>query len=277
MQEKNTNQTRLPLPKWAMYTLAFPTFYMPLAYASLVVWIIEAMLLGHLVSPPYWMIVIFKPALYVTYCMWPFYLIWVIACKKLNWKEKAWWSLIIFLLNMVGMPMFYIFITRRYLGYEGRTGNKDEASFNLFLKRYSIGREELSSEQLDVLKSYCRKFRLSKWGVLPMIVISCLVLYTAIFFFPKHCIKLFSDFIPTRTVIIDSKTDEKKEITPDSEAIELHIKTVMMMGVIAGLLGAMGIFGLTQAISFFFGNWHRKALIDFLKAKKKEHLTNQST
>jgi hypothetical protein len=36
------------------------------------------------------------------------------------------------------------------------------------------------------------------------------------------------------------------------------------------------IFILAEAISQLLGNWHRKALIEFLKATEREHLTNQS-
>ena len=278
MQEKNKKQFKLPLPKWVMYILAVPTFYMPLAYLSMVIWATGMMLFwGPSVSLPDWMRDILGLSLYVTYCLCPFYLIWIVVCKKLNWKEKLQWCFIVFLLNMIGMPMFYIFITRRYLGYEGRIKVKDDVSFDLFLQRHSIDREQLNTKQIDVLKSYCRKFRLSKWGIAPTVAVSCLCLYTAIFFLPTHCIQIFSDFTPTRTIIVDSHTNEKKEIVPDSEAIELHIKNLFMMGVMAGMVGAMGIFGLSQAISLLFGNWHRKAFIDFLKAKKKKHLTNQST
>jgi hypothetical protein len=82
---------------------------------------------------------------------------------------------------------------------------------------------------------------------------------------------------PTQVVIIDSIADTKKEIVPDPEHQRLYIQNIMMFGAIAGMLGTMGIFTLVQAISLLFGNLHRKAFINFLKAKKTKHLTNHST
>jgi len=277
MQEKNTNQTRLPLPKWAMYTLALPTFYMPLAYLIMAIWVIGSMLFGYSPDIPMWMMIYLQPALYVTVCMWVFYFIWVVVCNRLNWKEKAGWSLIVFLLNMVGMPMFYIFITRRYLGYEDQTGNRDEIALNSFMKQHSIEHEQFSIEQLDVLRSYFRTCRLTKWGIVLILPMACLTLYTAVFFIPKNSIRLFSNMEPTRVIIIDSGTDTKKEIIPDAEHQKLYIQNIMMFGALAGILGATGIFYLVQALSLLFGNFHRKAFIDFLKAKKKRHLSNHST
>lgn len=253
-----------------MYALAVPTFYMPFAYLVVAVWAIAGIFIENSNPLPEWIRMMLLPSIYVTFCLWPLYLIWVVFCKKLNAKEKIWWVFIIFFLNMIGMPMFYVFITRRYLGLEGNIQAKDEASLESLLNRNSIDRGQLNAEQIDLLKSYCRKNRLAKLSAFPMIIVSLLCMYTAVFFFPKHCIKIFSDFTPTRTVIINSQTDEKEEIVPDPDAIELHIKNLLMMGAMAGMIGAMGMFVLTQAIPLLVGNWHRKTFIDFIKVTRKE-------
>lgn len=271
MEEKTHTLQKLPLPNWCFVLLGVPTFYMPLAYLALAVWATTGMLTGVAGGPPELMKAAVHPALYVTFAMWPVYIAWVGLSKRLTRREKGMWLFIVILANMVGMPMFYVFMIRRYLGVEGRTGKRDEISLDRFLKCHEIAREQLSLAQLSVLRSYCRKHRLTKWGVVPLVAVAALAFYTAVFFVPKNCVRLFADFTPTRVVIVDSTTDSKKEIAPNSEAQKLHVQNVMMVGAMAGMIGAMGLFALAQVMSQLWGNWHRKAFIDFLKATDKEH------
>jgi hypothetical protein len=109
-----------------------------------------------------------------------------------------------------------------------------------------------------------------------MVAFAGLLLYVAIFIFPKHCITLHSDFTPTRIVIIDSTTNTKEETAPDPEIQRLHLKLVMMFGAMSGAAGTMGIFMLAMVISHSWC-WHRRAFFDFLKATDKENLQNPST
>lgn len=118
---KKGNTCGLPLPKWCFVTLAVPTFYMPLSYLALAVCVISRMVAGQVGDPPEWMMNAIHPAVYVTFAMWPLYVAWLILSKRLNWREKGWWLFIVVFLNMVGMPMFYVLMVRRYLGIEGRT------------------------------------------------------------------------------------------------------------------------------------------------------------
>lgn len=267
----------LPLRKWYFILLGVPTFYMPLAYLGVAVWPIVGMLAGEIKDPPELFMRAVHPALYVTFGMWPIYIAWVGLSKRLARREKAWWLFIVVILNMAGMPMFYVFMIRRYFGLEGRTGVRDKAAVERFLDRHAISRDHLSSGQLDALRTYCRKYRLSQCGIIPMVAAAALMLYTAVAFVPKNCVRLLSDFAPTRVLIVDSETEEKKEIALEAETIKLHVQNVMMFGAMAGMAGAMGIFILAQALSQLWGNWHRKALIEFLKATEREHLTSRTS
>ena len=250
---------------------------MPLAYLAVAVWAIVGMVSGEIKDPPELLMQAVHPALYVTFGMWPIYIAWVGLSKRLARREKAWWLFIVVLLNMAGMPMFYVLMIRRYLGMEGRTGVRDDAAVERFLGRHAISRDHLSAGQLDTLRTYCRKYRLTQWGIIPMVAAAALMLYTAVVFVPKNCVRLFSDFTPTRVLIVDSETAEKKEIAPEPETIKLHVQNVMLFGAIAGMAGATGIFILAQSLSQLWGNWHRKALIEFLKATDREHLTSRSS
>ena len=269
MQNEIENKPGLPLPKWAMVIIALPTFYMPLAYSFMAVWVIGSMLFGYSSDVPDWMKVILEASLYVTCAMWPFYLLWAVVCKRLNWKEKALWMLIIIFLNMVGMPMFYVFITRRYLGKEGQTNTKDENAAQKLLAKCNASRAELSPEQWRVWVSYCRKVRFSRLGLIPLFLMAALMLYTAIWYVPNNCINMFSDFCPTKTVIIDSARNTEKEILPDIQATKLNIESVMMVGGMVGMMVAISIFAVAQSIGLAYLDLHRKAFIDFLKAKNK--------
>ena len=254
----------LPLPRWCFIILAIPTFYMPLSYIVLFVWAL-AVMFGDMFNPPGWI----ESALYVTYAMCPVYLAWVCFSKMLTLREKGYWALIVIFLNMIGMPMFYIFMIRRYLGLEGQIRKRDEIKLDSFLTTCGLNRSSLSTEQIDILKSYCRKQRYAKYGLLPMIFISCLTFYTAFVFVPRSCIELFSNYTPTELVITDSIKGTKKEITPDPETKELRVQNIMMMGAMAGMLGTMGFFCLIMTISMGWTNWHRKAFIEYLKAKRE--------
>ena len=80
---------------------------------------------------------------------------------------------------------------------------------------------------------------------------------------------MFSDFCPTKTVIIDSARNTKNEILPDIQAKKLYIESVMMIGGKAGAMVFSAIFIMIQGIGLAYLDWHRKAFIDFLKAKNK--------
>ena len=55
MQNGTENKLGLPLPKWAMVIMALLTFYMPLAYLIMSVWVIGSMFLGYSLDTPDWM------------------------------------------------------------------------------------------------------------------------------------------------------------------------------------------------------------------------------
>ncbi len=111
---------RLPAPKWVFVLLGLPTFYMPVAYIVLVGFIIVAMLTGSNMESPEWLRAFGLSALYVTFILWPIYIGWAAFSKKLAWREKIVAIGVIVLFNMFGMPAFFIFMVRRYLGIEAR-------------------------------------------------------------------------------------------------------------------------------------------------------------
>ncbi len=277
MQENTHNTSKLHLPKWYFILLGIPTFYMLSAILTTYAIIIFEMLFDiEVQGVPEWMMIATYSAIYVTFVLWPVYIVWLMFSKKLTWWEKGFWLFIVIFLNMVGMPMFYIFMIRRYLGLEGRIGKRDEAAVDALLRRCAISREQLSADQLKILLTYCRKHRLTKWALMPTIPLAVFLIYAAVFIIPKKCITLHSDFTPSRIVIIDSTTNTKEETAPDPEIQRLHLKLVMMFGAMSGAAGTMGIFMLTIVI-FHSWCWHRRAFFDFLKATDKENLHNPST
>ncbi len=265
-ENSRTQQRRLPLPVWCYAILGVPTFYMPLAYSVLALWAVSGIFSMVSGGPPDWLLAAIRPALYTTFALWPVYISWVCLSKRLTWREKGVWLFIVIMLNMLGMPLFYVFMIRRYLGIEGRMGKRDEASLDHFLGRHGIPRERLSPGQVVALRSYCRQCRLSRWSLAPLVVIACLMLYTALFFVPTAFGRISSNLTPTRTVIIDSAADTKKVLEPDPETIKRHVQMVMMFGAMAGVLGTMGLYLLLQSMSLLYGNFHGRALIEVLKA-----------
>ena len=277
MQNNTQAQTGLPLPKWCFALLGIATLYPALSYLALVVWAISGMFIGSLADPPQWLAIPLIAALCVTCGTWPAYGAWVIRSKRLTLREKAWWLSFVIALNIVAMPVFYVFMIRRYLGLEGRTNEKDQAALDRFLKRHGIAPDRLSQSQMSVLRSYCRKRRLAMWSVIPVFIVAALMIYTAVVFFPAASVALFADMMPKHWVIIDPATDSKKELTPDPEHQKRYVQMVMMVGASAGAMGTVALFMLVQAIAQIRGGWHRKALIDCLEAHDAEHSTSAST
>ena len=265
MPSEEGDNPRLPLPKWFFLLLGVPIFYMPLAWFTSVICVLGCMLIGWPEKiPPAWLAAFAEPSLYVTFAMWPVYVAWVVFSKRLTLREKGLWLAIVVFLNMLGMPWFYIFMVRRYLGIEARPTPHDEAALDAFLRKCGVERGRLSVAQLGVLRSYCRTRRQAKSGVLLAIAAALLMICSAIVF-SKNSVPMLSDLAPTRLVVVDTARNKQKETSPDLETQRLHVQVVMMVGTQAGMMGAMGLFLLVQAISLLWGTPERRVLIDFTK------------
>jgi hypothetical protein len=270
----DSSSKRLPLPTFCFVAIAVPTFYMPLAYFALAAWVIGGMLSGQMSDPPGWLVVAIEPALNVTFCMWPIYIAWVAISRRLTWKEKTWWLFIVLLMNMVGMPIFYVFMIRRYLGLEGRPNKQDELSLDRFLLRHSLSRKRFSPDQLSVLRSFCRSCRQGRWAALVMVPLAAFMLYAALVFLPSNSLRIFSDLTPTRTIFVNTAAQTEDEVSPDLEMRRQYTQMVMMFGALAGTLGFMSMLLLVTTIVQVRGTWERKALIEFVKATGSQHTDN---
>jgi hypothetical protein len=267
--KKEPTDPRLPLPRWCFVALAVPTFFMPLVYVSLVLLVIGATLFLETVPElPAWMAATGIAAVYVTFAMWPIYLLWAALSKRLSLREKIEWLVLIVLGNMIAMPMFYILMVRRYLGIEGRTNPRDAAALGAFLGKCKLGRERLSADQLGILRSYCRERRLMKWTMIPVALFGFWLLYVAIVFLPRTCTRTFtgSIFVPERVVIVDKASGSRKELTPDPEQQRLVVLNLLILGSMAGITGATGYFLFLTVVVAACGNRDRRALIRFLQA-----------
>ncbi|PHS03171.1 MAG: hypothetical protein COA78_18935 [Blastopirellula sp.] len=263
MQE--TTQHNLPLPRWCFVLLAVPTFYMLLAFLSLAVWVFTSILMGQVGGPPGWMLPALGFALNVTFVMWPIYFVWVCFSKRLTWREKVAWGFIVLYANMLGMPAFFIFMIRRYLGLEKRINKRDEGALDRLLKRNKINRDRLSSGQIDILRKHCRYHRWGKWAAVPVCVLAATVVYAGLVVFPNNLISGFADMSQTH-LIIYSATGTRKEVLPDPELQKLQVQAIMQFGTGFGITAGMGLFGLFWPMMLLLGNWHNRALIKFLQA-----------
>jgi hypothetical protein len=272
MPDEKQDKPKLPLPKWCFLLLGVPTFYMPLAYLSLAVCVVGWLIIGRPQKiPGEWLAAFAGPSLYVTFALWPIYIGWVVFSKRLTLREKGLWLVIVFFLNMLGMPWFYVFMVRRYLGIEGRTGPRDEAALDSFLMKCGIGRGSLSAAQIDLLRSHCRNHKRLKWAGIVMVALAVLFIYVAAVSIPKLVVPWFSEgaFTPTHYIIVDTAKNSRKEIAPDPETQRMQVEIIMMLGAWAGMSGMMGLFFLGEAVSSLWGNADQRVLIAFLKASKR--------
>ena len=265
----------LPAPKWCFVLLGMPTFYMPLAYLLMAGWVFFWTVNGEDGDLPKLLWQALVAAYYVTFAMLPIYLAWVALSKRLTLREKAQWLLVVILMNMAGMPIFYVFMIRRYLGMERRTTKQDAAALERFLKKHAIARDWLSGEQLNLLLAYCRRCRLAKWETAPMVMAAALMLYVAVFI-PTRALPLCSDFLAADNTVVDSAPAMQWQRAAEPEALQSLAGSLMLLGAMAGMLGAMSFLILTAALCPWRGAYHRKTLIDFLRATQRSHRTNPS-
>jgi hypothetical protein len=270
MADGRAHDPTLPLPKFALVLLGIPTFYTLLAYLAVVIyapgWV---SFWEKLQGPPAdWLSVfVFVAPLFVTVVMWPVYWAWVLLAKRLTWQERFLWLFLVTFLNMVGMAWFYVFIIRRYLGIEGRTGRRDEAALDRFLTRCGIRRDDLSAGQIAVLRSYCRTRRLAAWLLIPAVIFSAIVIHCAVAF-PRGAIEAYVALSPERVIIVDTAKNTRKELTPDPETRRLQVQALMMTGAMFAMLGGMGLLIPVAAAGRLLPNYDRRTLMNFLKARK---------
>lgn len=244
---------------------------MPSAYLLMAIWAFVIIIFGDHLDFPDWLTVVCGSSLYVMFALWPVYVLWVMLSKRLHWREKLLWLIFVTLGNMIGMAAFFIFMMRKYLGLEGRTGPRDEAALARFLTRHEIGREELMPDQLGVLRSHFRNGRQAKWGALAMLPMAALMVYMAIVIIPRSYYQFSSSFMPTHLVIVDRTNDTKEELEPDEETKKVYMQLMLTHGASAGVIGMCGLlFAMNAATLFFVGVGRQRLLVDFLKARKME-------
>lgn len=178
-------------------------------------------------------------------------------------------EIVVVFFNMLGMPWFYVFMIRRYLGIETRTRPRDEKALDRFLAGCGIGRDELSAGQMSVLRSYCRMHRLRKWAAITTALLGALLLCSASYV-SRICVPMLSDLTPSRCILVDTSKNSRKEISPDPDLRRLYVQNAMVWGSLAGMFGISGAYCLVFAALLPLANADRKAWIAYLKAGKKD-------
>ena len=112
--ERSTPENKLPRPKWLFALLAIPTFCMPLPVLILA----GMFLFGRAKSLPVWIGWPVAAEIVITILLWPVYLFWVLLSKRLRVIDKILWAFIIIVLNVFGMPWFYVRMVRVYVGHK---------------------------------------------------------------------------------------------------------------------------------------------------------------
>jgi hypothetical protein len=247
----------LPLPKWCFVLLGALTFHLYLVIYGIVynAMVVIFKVVGEVWYPPEWVgQAIINSFICVTICLWPIYLVWIVRSKRLTRREKVASLLMVTVMNWFGMPIFFVFMVRRYLGLEGRMGPKDEKALDRFLQRHGIERQYLSPGQAKVMLAYCRKDRLERWLAVAMFVAGAILLYTVVVTFRKLGQPFIADDVDLHRIF----------------GQPFFNQIIMGIGVMAGVLGAASVAIMIEALAQFWGNWHREALIELLQAAENE-------
>lgn len=265
-QFPENSQRKLPLPKWCYLLLAAPTFYMPLAYLTFVSFVLGSAIFDVNWKCPVWLSQFTQSALTVTLVLWPVYFLWALFSKQLVWREKLVWILAIFVGNMIAMPIFFVFMIRRYLGLEGKTNHNDEQAAEKLLAACGMTRTEINDGQWRVIAQYTRQYRQAKWAFIFAFFAGGLAIYFSGIVVPRWCMRIAPAIIPTHTVFIDSVKNTREDIAIAEETKLNAIKLVLTYGEMIGFFALSGVFLILLPLFQLWGNWHRTAFMNYLKA-----------
>jgi hypothetical protein len=277
MNENTRPSARHRVANWCLVLLGLVTFAIALVILAFLLWVVVA-LWAHDFGESQRMTVGLSGmfAFCASLALLPIYIGWVLVSRRLTWSEKGLWLFLVVFLNAAGMPLFYVFMVRRYHGLEGRWSARDEAAVNALLKRCHASRDRLSSEQLGVLRSYCRQRRQLKWMSVPMTLLFaamlCMVVRLA-----DESVEVFVGLGPTRVMVVDPITHSQSELSPDSEADETFVRMVMTSGAALGVLGSMVFFAMFVPLVLLLVDADGRTLIKFLKASGGEDVPRSST
>lgn len=271
----NESKNTLRRGQWFyIILLGVPTFFMPLAYLSMGAWVTYGMFSDDLGDMPELLRMSGDLAVNVTLVMWPVYIAWVVFSTRLNRLGKINWLLVVVILNMVGMPAFYIFIVRRYLGLEGRSHS---AALNKFMNRHKLDERNFTSEQLEVLKTYSAGRRQAKVIALPMFLVALILLTGGVTMTVNNFDRLFSDLIGVPSMESETDPESVQEIAEavarDEEMTRMDydmdrlIFLLNLSGCAALIL--QGLILLFQPFSMYLGYMGQKSFMDFLKVTGK--------
>ena len=236
MVEEQTAQGGWPLPKVFFAALAVPTFYMPLAYAAMAIWVLGSMIRGDFGDFPGWLGPPLLVSIYVTLALWPVYIAWVLLSRQLTWQDKGKWLFIVLILNMLGMPWFYVHMVGQYSGSEERVSPRDERAVDALLEQCGTDRYALSKGQVDVLRDYCHKQRILTWLWIVGLPVLGVLLWAMLSQITGLLIPTFSE------MIADLGAEADRALR------RLYVKLILWSGCFLGLIIAMWLSAFVAAL-----------------------------
>ncbi|MCP4405206.1 MAG: hypothetical protein GY801_48880 [bacterium] len=261
-----TVSTKHRRPRW-MTVLAIPTFVMPALFLVLVGWLLFGVALNTWeVSSPDWLYwVATYLAIGLCLLLWPVYIVWVVRSTHLTSHEKRHWVGMIVFGNIIGMPMFYIFMMRRYQGTDALISPKEAARVEKFCVAHGICQVHLTPKQYHILAKYVRGVHSARWTLVPMVLVGGILLYMAFFVFPQLGITMFSEWLPIEhRIVVDNANTIQHEYAPDQEVITGFLQTIMMFGAASAMVVMMAFIFVAQSISQLFVV-RREVFIEFLQ------------
>ena len=256
---------RLPLPKWAMVLIAIPTFYIPAFYLGIIVWVLVRFTLGKTVVPPPLLATPSWVLIGALFALAPFYIVWIAASHRLTWSEKVIWMLLVVVLNVIGAAMFYVFVTRRYLGLDQRAAARDEEAAALLLHSCGMRRSAITVRQWRVLVRYCRRVRLYRWCVVVWLLVAAVGIYLATCLIPHQCLAAFSGSVPADVVIVDRVRGSMQTYSIPRDMHEQFVEAVMLTGATAGVIGSLCLLSAASLAAHAWTSFHRRAFLEFLR------------
>jgi hypothetical protein len=269
--------TNSSLPRW-MVAIAFPTFAMPALLVVALGWECSVLVMRawDQLPPPLWLVWgVVGPMITLMLLLWPLYIIWAWKSTQLTRQEKFRWIVILLWLTVIGMPVFYVFMVRRYTGAEHHIRPQEAVRVERFLARHGLRHAHLSQKQYSILAKYIRSVHFSRWALIPLVLLAVLMLYVVLVVVPEFGLSMFSEWLPIEhRVIVDETHTILQETVPEQEFITLFLQEVMMMGVASGMFGTMTLMFLALGVFQLF-TVKRKLFIEFLHATEAAVMSSE--
>jgi hypothetical protein len=247
----------------ALTLLGIPTFFLLLIYVMVAVTVLLCVIFNWDI-PEYEFLdsVVFVIIEAVFFVTWTIYFLWAIFTRQYTWKEKLVWILVIFLMNVIGMPYFFVVMLRKYKGIKWSASARLVDAGEKYLVGLGSSRVRLSEEQWDIVVDYIRQRRMAKWKLLIHVCVLAIVVLVVVFGY-NVIFEIMVELVPTTYLTKDS-TGSVDVLQPEPEDVRLYFHVVLMLSFQISFLSVCALLTLVESVVNLFTSRRNMLLEAFI-------------